>query len=84
MCWFCKKPKSPLQLMEEELLRQHSLVKDAFTRSDAQKMIDKINAVIINAAAVQLNKDLEKRLKSIEDAISDLYLLGKSEDNSGT
>jgi hypothetical protein len=83
MGWFCKKnksEKSALQLLEEELLRQHDLTKSAFSRPNAEKMIDKITSTIIKAADIQLNKDLEKRLKSMEDAISDLYLTGRTDD----
>ena len=81
MCWFCGKPKTALQLMEEELIRQHSAMKsgDWETAKSARERIAEINKIFNEAAKVQINQKLEDRLKSIEDAISDLYLLGKDD-----
>lgn len=82
MCWFCRKPKTALQLLEAELKRSHRLAKDSWARDEAQANIKKITETLINSASIELNKKLEERLKGIEDSIGDLYLLGKSDDSS--
>lgn len=86
MLWFKstpKAPKMPLQLFEEELIRLHNWARSTDSGyMEARAMIQEMNKVIRNAGAQDLNKDLDAKLKSIEDAISDLYLVGKSDGKS--
>lgn len=82
MCWFCKKPKAPktaMELFEEQLKWHRDIVRTAANTYDSKEQLKKMDAIIMDAAKLELNKELEGRLKSIEDAISDLYLTGRED-----
>jgi hypothetical protein len=84
MCWFCGKPKTAVDLLLDEQAywrAKYDKAEYSTDKAEPERQLRRINEIIIDAAKIEVNKDLEKRLKSIEDAISDLYLTGKPDDD---
>ena len=81
MNWFNKKPKTALQLMLNSQTFWRTQLNDLFNRVDAKIQLGHIDRIINLAAEKELSERLEARFKSIEDAIADLYLVGKAGEN---
>ncbi len=74
------KAKPLLLLIEEELIRLHKVVKnDPNYRISAYNQISKIHEPLIKMNELMIANLLPERIKSIENTIGELILMGKEE-----
>ena len=70
-----KKEKTEIDLIEDQIKFYRRLVNDSFTRSDAFSRLKELESHLIKMHSLKI----PERIKSIEDAIGELYLMGREE-----
>lgn len=70
-----KQPKTELELIEEQIIFYRRLTNDAFTRSEAFSRLKELENHLIKMHSIKI----PERMKALEEAIGELYLLGRED-----
>lgn len=76
MSWFQpKKEKTEIDLIEDQIKFYRRLTSDSFTRSEAFIRLKELESHLLKMHSVKI----PERIKALEEAIGELYLLGREE-----
>lgn len=82
MFWRKKEPytKTPLQVLEEHLIRMHSDNRAEYSSYDRRKCIESILSHVMEINKTLIKELIPSRIKSLEENVADLFLTGRNKD----